>query len=104
MSVRKSCRTLGICRRQLGVGDFVDLARDASEVIAARTQQAMTGTLTAAEARRMVVEKQAASVNACFAFAKSFWSGNAQAAPFSSFQVLRKAVSGNRRRLKGKRR
>jgi hypothetical protein len=100
MSLRKVWRKFGARRKELGVGDFAGLARDAGEVIAARTQQAMTGTLTAAEAHRMVAEKQVASVDAYFAFAESFWSGNPQAAPFSSFQVFRKAVSGNLRRLK----
>jgi hypothetical protein len=100
MSSRKVWRKLGIRRKQLGVGDFVELAREAGEVIAARTNQALTGTLTAAEAHRMIAEKQAASVNAYFAFAKSCLSGNPQIAPYSSFQVFRKAVSGNRRRLK----
>jgi hypothetical protein len=103
MSLRKVWGKLGIRRKQIGAGNFVELARDAGEVIAARTHQALTGTLTATEAHRMIAEKQAASVNAYFAFAKSFWSGDPQAAPYSSFQVFRKAVSGNRRRLKRRR-
>ena len=93
-------RKLGVRRKRLGLSDFAELARDAGEVIAARTQQAMSGKLTAAEANRMITEKQAAGVSAYFAFAKSVLSGNPKAAPFSSFQVFRKAVSGNRRRLK----
>jgi hypothetical protein len=103
MTLRKVWRKLAVRRSRLGVSDFANLARDAGEVIAARTHQALTGTLTAAEAHRMVAEKQTASVDAYFAFAKSFWSGNPQAAPFSSFEVFRKAVSGNRRRLKRRR-
>jgi hypothetical protein len=100
MSLRKVWRKLGFRRKQLCTGDFVELAHDAGEVIAARTHQALTGSLTAAEAHRMIAEKQVASVNAYFAFVKSFLSGNPQTAPYFSFQVFRKAVSGNRRRLK----
>ena|ERR1700761_645828 len=95
---------LGLRRRKkLGAGDFAGLARDAGEVIALRTHQALMGTLTPSEVHRMVAEKQAAGVEAYFAFAKSFWSGDPQAAPRSSFKVFRKAVSGNQRRLKRRR-
>jgi hypothetical protein len=99
MSVGGFLRKFSTRRKRLDLADFAELASDANAVIAARTQRAMTGTLTAAEAHRMVAEKQAATVDAYFAFAKSALSGRLYAAPFSSFQVFRKAVSKNRRRL-----
>ena len=80
--------------------DFAGLALDASEVIAERTRRAMTGKLTAAETGRMVAEKPVAGAMATFAFAKSLLEGDPRSAPASSFKVFRKAVSGNRRRLK----
>ena len=46
------------------------LGSGASDVIAMRMAQGMTGTLSAAEAHRMIAEKQAAVAQACFAFTK----------------------------------
>jgi hypothetical protein len=80
--------------------DFAKLGSDACEVIAARTAQGMTGTLSAAEAYRMIAEKQAAVVQAWFTFTKHALNGELNSASASSFEVFRKAVSKNRRRLR----
>ena len=61
--------------------EFTNFGRDACEVIGARTAKGITGTLSAAEAHRMVAEKQAAAVRAYFAFVEAVMHGEAHSAP-----------------------
>jgi hypothetical protein len=91
---------LGLQPKSPGLNDFARLGSDASAVIASRIARGMTGTLTAAEAHRMVAEKQAAAVKASGAFAKHAFMGDLDSATAAYFGVFRKAVSANKRRLR----
>lgn len=102
MSFKRMLRNFGLGPKRLGIGDFTKLARDASEVIAARTTRGLTGTLSATEAHRMVAEKQAAVMKACFTFTTHALRGRIGSAPAASFNVFKKAVASNRRRLRGR--
>ena len=73
------------------------------EVIAARMSRAMTGKLSAAESRRMVVEKQLAAMCAHFAYMESILNGEAASALGAYFDVYQRAVQSNRRRLSSRR-
>jgi hypothetical protein len=99
-SLRRLVRKFGRGRKPLALADFTKLARDAGEVIATRTTQGIKGTLSASEAHRMIAEKQAAAVNACFAFTKHALHGDMSSAHAASFDVFKKAVASNRRRLR----
>ena len=65
--------------------------------------QAMTGKLSAAEARLMVAEKQLAAVHAQHAFMAALLKGEAASAFGAYFDVYHRAVESNRNRL-GRRR
>jgi hypothetical protein len=69
------------------------------EVIAARTSLAMTGKLSAAEVRRMVVEKRLAVMRAHFACTEAILSGQGASAPSAYFAVYERTVDWNRKRL-----
>ena len=69
------------------------------EVIAVRMWRAMTGELSGTEARRMVMEKQLAAVQAHLTYAKSILNGEATSALGAYFDVYHRAVQSNRRRL-----
>jgi predicted RNA-binding Zn ribbon-like protein len=56
------------------------------EVIAARMRRAMTGKLSATEARRMVMEKQLAAMQAHLAYTEYILNGEAASAPGAYFQ------------------
>ena len=73
------------------------------EVIAARMWRAMTGKLSPAEARRMVMEKHLAAVQAHLAYTESILNGEAGSAPGAYFHVYHRAVKSNRRRLSSRR-
>lgn len=73
------------------------------DVISTRMAQAMTGKLSAAEARLMVAEKQLAAVQAQHAFMAALLTGEAASAFGAYFDVYHRAVESNRKRL-GKRR
>jgi hypothetical protein len=73
------------------------------EVIAARMSRAMTGKLSAAESRRMVVEKQLAAMCAHFAYMESSLNGEAASALGACFDVYQRAVESNRKRLRNRR-
>jgi hypothetical protein len=77
--------------------------QDVCEVMATRLTRAMTGKLDAAEACRMVGEKQLAAVQAPLAYAQAIMSGKAAAAPSAYFDVYRRAVKRNRKRLGSRR-
>jgi hypothetical protein len=78
------------------IGEFNVAVR---EVVAARMARAMTGKLSAAEARLMVAEKQLAAVRAQFAYMDAVSKGDATSALGAYFDVYRRAVEANRRRL-----
>jgi hypothetical protein len=73
------------------------------EVIVARASLAMTGKLSAAEAHRMVEEKRLAVVRAYMEYTGAILNGQGASAPRVYFDVYRRAVESNRKRL-GKRR
>ncbi len=73
------------------------------EVIAARMLRAMTGKLSAIEARRMVMEKQSAVIRAHFAYMESILNGEAASALGAYFDVYQRAVESNRKRLSNRR-
>lgn len=100
MSFWRFLRSFGLRRKRLELGDFTKLARDAGEVIAARTTKALSGSLGASETHRMVAEKQAAAMEAYFAFTKCALRGEISAASAASFNVFKKVVSSNRHRLR----
>ena len=83
-------------RSSMDIGEFGSAVR---EVIAARMARAMTGTLSAAEARLMVAEKQLAAVRAHSAYMNLFLQGEAASALNAYFDVYQSAVESNRRRL-----
>jgi hypothetical protein len=86
-------------RRRTPQADIFALGLAAREVIVARLLLTATGKLTAAEARRMIEEKRAASVRAQFACAEAILRGEAAAARQAYFDVYRSAVESNRKRL-----
>jgi hypothetical protein len=73
------------------------------EVIATRMWRAMAGKLSAAEARRMVMEKQLAAMQAHLAYTESILNGEAASALGAYFDVYHRAVQSNRRRLSSRR-
>ena len=77
-------------------GEFSSAVR---EVIAARMARAMSGKLSAAEARLMVAEKQSAALRAQFAYMDAIAKGRAALAWHAYFDVYQRAVDANRRRL-----
>jgi hypothetical protein len=72
------------------------------EVIGARLWRAMTGELSAAEARRMIMEKQLAAVLAHLAYVKSISNGKPASALGAYFDVYQRAVESNRKRLRNR--
>jgi hypothetical protein len=77
--------------------------RAVRDVIAVRTLRAMTGELSAAEARRMIEEKRAAAVRAHLAFTEAILNGEAASAFGAYFNVYQRAVESNRKRLSNRR-
>ena len=73
------------------------------EVIAVRTSLAMTGELSAAEAHRMSEEKRLAVVRAYLACTEAILNGQGASAPRVYFDVYRRAVESNRKRLSNRR-
>jgi hypothetical protein len=73
------------------------------EVIAVRTSLAMTGKLSAAEAHRMVEEKRLAVVRAYLGCTEAILNGQGASAPRVYFDVYRRAVESNRKRLSNRR-
>jgi len=79
--------------------DLWQLGREAREVVLARTGRFMAGTLSAAEARRMILEKPWAGLRAHIAYAQAMLDGEPTAASHALFEVYRREVRANRRRL-----
>jgi hypothetical protein len=80
--------------------DLWGLGTAAGEVVSARISRAMVGRLTAAEARRMVVEKQVAGIRAHFAWTRAFLDGEPGSACGAVFDIYHAAVQSNRKRLR----
>jgi hypothetical protein len=74
-------------------------ALDARDVMATRISRGLTGRLSADEARRMVVEKQAAAARAHLAYMQWLFDGNVAAANDAVFNIYHGAVKSNRKRL-----
>ena len=73
---------------------------DVRDVIAARSLLAMAGKLSAAEARRMVEEKRWALVRAHIACTHAIIKGRSASAARDYFDVYKRAVESNRKRLR----
>lgn len=80
--------------------DVWQLGLDVQEVMLARITRGLSGTLSAAEARKMVLEKCAASIRAPLAHAKALLDGGPAAANRAFFDVYDREVQSNRRRLR----
>jgi hypothetical protein len=83
--------------------DLWQFGLDAREVMLARISRGITGNLSAAEARRMVCEKQSAAVRAQLAYMRALLDGAPASASRAFFDIYHRAVQSNRKRL-GKRR
>ncbi len=83
--------------------DFWHFGFGVREVIAARLSRALTGELSAAEARRMIMEKQLAAIHAHLAYAELILKGEAASALGAYFNVYQRVVEANRRRLRKRR-
>jgi len=83
--------------------DLRQFGRDVAEVMWVRISRATAGTLSAAEARRMVLEKQSAAARAQLACLQALLDGAPAAASREVFAIYDRAVQSNRRRL-GRRR
>jgi hypothetical protein len=86
-------------RRAKSPADLWQFGLDSRNVILERTSRAMTGELSVAEARRMVLEKQSAAVRAQLAFTQALLKGDPALASRAFFDVYHRAVRSNRRRL-----
>jgi len=80
--------------------DLWQFGLDVREVMLARISRAITGRLSAAEARRMVLEKQSASIRAQFAYMQALADGAPASAGRGFFDIYRQAVQSNRKRLR----
>ena len=85
--------------RKTRAPDVFQFGRDVHDVVSTRLTRAMTGELDAAEACRMVGEKQLAAMQAQFAVAQAIMSGKGGTAAGAYFDVYRRAVKRNRTRL-----
>ena len=99
----KSFRRIIRRLRQKSPPDVVQFGRDVGEVMSARISRAMTGDLSAAEARRMVLEKQSAGIRAHLAYTQALLKGDPAAASRGAFDIYHRAVKANRKRLRKRR-
>jgi hypothetical protein len=83
--------------------DLWQFSLSVQEVMTRRILQAMAGTLSDAEVRRMVMEKHAAGVRAQLAYTRSFFKSGPAAASHSVFDLYNRAVQSNRKRLRKRR-
>src|SRR5258707_13721438 len=79
--------------------DLWQFCLDVRAVMLARISRGMNGTLSAAEARRMVVEKQSAAVHAQLACVRALLDGAPASASRAVFDIYHRAVQANRKRL-----
>jgi hypothetical protein len=85
--------------RKKATPDLWQFGLDVREVMLARISRGIGGRLTAEEARRMVLEKQAAGVRAHLAYLEGLSKGNPKAANRAVFDIYNRAVLANRKRL-----
>jgi hypothetical protein len=89
--------------RRSAAPDLWQLGVDAREVMLARISRGLTGRLSAAETRRMVLEKQSAGIRAHYAYMQWLFSGQPAAANQAVFDIYHRAVRSNRKRLSRRR-
>jgi hypothetical protein len=87
-------------RRRKSSPNLWQFGLDVREVMLARTSRAMTGNLSEAEARRMVLEKQSAAIRAQVAYTRALLRGDPASAGREVFDIYRSAVQSNRKRLR----
>jgi hypothetical protein len=80
--------------------DSWQFGRDVRNVMSARIARAMAGDLSAAEARRMVLEKQSAAIRAQHAYARALLNGDLASAHRDVWDIYQRAVRANRKRLR----
>ena len=73
---------------------------NARDVILERSRRAVRGQLTAGEARRMIMEKQTAAIQAQLAYIQALFHGDPALASRRFFDVYHRAVQSNRKRLR----
>jgi len=73
------------------------------DVVLERSTRAMSGQLTAAETRRMILEKQAAAIHAQLECTQAILRGDPALASRRFFDVYHRAVRSNRKRLRKRR-
>jgi hypothetical protein len=83
--------------------DSWQFGRDVRNVMSARIARAMAGDLSAAEARRMVLEKQSAAIRAQHAYARALLNGDLASAHRDVWDIYQRAVRANRKRLRRRR-
>jgi hypothetical protein len=83
--------------------DLWQFGADVQDVMARRISSALRGDLTAAEARRMVMEKQSAAIRAQHAYARALLKGDVMAGNRDCFDIYQRAVQSNRKRLRARR-
>jgi hypothetical protein len=76
---------------------------DVRDVMSVRIARAMAGDLSAAEARRMVLEKQSAAIRAQHAYARALLNGDLASANRDVWDIYQRAVRANRKRLRKRR-
>jgi hypothetical protein len=79
--------------------DLWQFGLDVREVMLARISRGMTGDLSAAEARRMVLEKQSAGMRAQLAYTQALLEAGPASANRAVFEIYHRAVQSNRKRL-----
>jgi hypothetical protein len=79
--------------------DLWQFGLDVREVMLTRIGHAIAGTLSAAEARRMILEKVSAGARAQLVYAQKLRDGSPSAAGRAAFEVYRREVQSNRKRL-----
>jgi hypothetical protein len=84
--------------------DLWQFGLDVGEVMLTRTSQAMTGDLSGAEARRMVLEKQLVAIRGQLAYTRALLRGDPASAGREVFDIYHSAVQSNRKRLRKVRR
>jgi hypothetical protein len=83
--------------------DLWQFGLDVRDVMSARITRAMAGDLSAAEARRMVLEKQSAAVRAHHAYARALLNGDLASANRDVWDIYQREVRANRKRLRKRR-
>jgi hypothetical protein len=99
MKALKALSALALRHRRKSPAAVREFSFAIREVVAARVVRAMTGKLSAAEARLMIAEKQLAALRAHTAYMDAIATGHAASAWRAYFDVYQRAVNANRKRL-----